>query len=87
VRIWVRLIRNNKITRQDTRSLPHGLDDGVEPVKEALGEACKDMDEPRPIWLGSHERNFSNFGQAVFRQEHFIEKVSFDRMEVELIDG
>ena len=88
-RIWVRVILDNKIAAQKTAALPGGLLGGVrsvEVVKEALGEVCKDMDEPRPIWLKSHERQMASFGQAVFRPEHFVEGVSFDRLEVEVID-
>ena len=36
--------------------------------------------------LPRHERDFAQFNQARFLPEHFVESVSFDRMEVEFID-
>jgi hypothetical protein len=85
-KLWVRLIKKNKIWRQDTEPLP-GKDHTVSDDKEALGEILKRLDEPRPIWLPGHERQLLGYGQARFLPEHFIEPVDFDRMELETIDS
>ena len=78
--IWVRLMHRNHILR-----------DIVEPCawedwQTALGEACRKMDQPRPIVLRKHETDFENFSQTRFLPDSFLESVHFDRMEVEFID-
>ncbi len=78
--IWVRLIRHGKI-----------VDSNVQPCRpdeweDALTEACRQLDAPKPVILPRHERDYQNFHQARFLPEHFVESVPFDRMEVEYID-
>jgi hypothetical protein len=38
------------------------------------------------MWLGKHEFEFEQFRRTAFTQDHFVEEISFDRMEIELID-
>lgn len=78
--IWVRLMHRNRIERDIT------VECAVSGWQEALSEACRALDAPRPILLPRHERDWEQFSQARFLKEHFIEDVPFDRMEVEFID-
>ncbi len=78
--IWVRLIRHGKIV--DSNVQPCGPDEW----EDALTEACRQLDAPKPVILPRHERDYQNFHQARFLPEHFVESVPFDRMEVEYID-
>ena len=78
--IWVRLIKHGKITESNVQ--PCAPDEW----EAALTEACRALDTPKPVILPRHERDYHSFHQARFLPEHFVESVSFDRMEVEYID-
>ena len=78
--IWVRLMKHGKMI--DSYVQPCAADDW----EEALTEACRQLDTPKPVVLPRHERDYLQFHQAKFLPEHFIESISFDRMEVEYID-
>lgn len=78
--IWVRLIKKNRIERDATVCCARA------DWQEALNAACRQLDVGKPMVLPRHERDFSQFSQARFLQEHFLEDVPFDRMEVEFID-
>ncbi|MDO5327329.1 MAG: hypothetical protein Q4G00_11510 [Clostridia bacterium] len=78
--IWVRLMHKNRIERDITVECTH------EEWKNALEGACHQLDVSRPMILPRHERDWEQFSQARFLKEHFIEDISFDRMEVEFID-
>ncbi len=78
--IWVRLMKKNRIDRDAT--CPCTLDTW----QEALEMACHQLDVPRPMILPRHERDWEQFSQARFLSDHFVESISFDRMEVEYID-
>ena len=78
--IWLRLVSKNKIIRDVTVPCDR------EGWAEALEEGVHTLDVPRPMVLKKHERDFEEFGQMRFLKEHFIEDVSFDRMEMEWID-
>lgn len=78
--IWVKLIRHGKIT--------HSHVEPCEPDawEQALTEACRRLDVPKPVVMPRHERDYAQFHQARFLPDHFMETVPFDRMEVEYID-
>lgn len=78
--IWVRLIKRQRIDRSVTA--PCAYDDW----QEALIEACREMDMPRPMVLPRHLRDWQSFRQTRFLPEHFMEEFPFERMEVEFID-
>ena len=78
--IWVRLIKHGKIMESNVQ--PCAPDEW----EAALTEACRALDTPKPVILPRHERDYHSFHQARFLPEHFVESVSFDRMEVEYID-
>lgn len=78
--IWVRLMKKNRIDKDMTAPC------SLETWQEALETACQKMDVPRPMILPRHERDWDQFSQARFLPDHFVESVSFDRMEVEFID-
>ena len=78
--LWVRMIKAHRIIKQAT--IPCARDN----PEEALQEACRQMDLPRPMWLLKHQREWEEFGQTRFIQEHFIESIAFDRLEIEYIN-
>ena len=78
--IWVKLIRHGRTARDEM--IPCARQDW----EDALTEACRRLDAPKPVILPRHERDYASFHQARFLPEHFVESVPFDRMEVEFID-
>ncbi|MDL2317590.1 hypothetical protein LJC74_00660 [Eubacteriales bacterium OttesenSCG-928-A19] len=78
--LWARAIRRHRIARSET--VPMENDDLV----DALGLLCAKLDIPRPMMLGKHEREWEQFGLTSFARDDFIEKIPYDRLEVERID-
>ena len=78
--LWVRMIKGHRIIKQAT--VPCFRDDPM----EALQEALKELDLSRPLWLSKNQREWEEFGQTRFTQEHFVESISFDQLEIEYIN-
>ena len=78
--LWVKEIRHHRIDRQATA--PCTRDD----PQEALAEACRQLDIPKPLWLDKHQREWDEFGMTRFLPDAFFESVSFERREIEYID-
>ena len=78
-RLWGRLIRHHRISRQETVTIEN--DD----IEEAFLEICRRFDVQRPLQLPKHNREFEQFGRTAYTREHFTEPVDFDRLEIELI--
>lgn len=78
--LWVKTIRKHHIDLQTT--VPCGRDD----PREALREACHELDLPEPLWLDKNGREWETFGMTRFLQDAFFETVPFERLEIEYID-
>ena len=78
--LWVRIIKGHRIIKQATA--PCFRDDPL----EALQTALKELDLSRPLWLAKNQREWEEFGQTRFTQEHFMETISFDQLEIEYIN-
>lgn len=78
-RLWVKVIKKHKIVMHESVTCDWGE------CAVALREVCRQFDIPAPIWLGKHEREFDSFRRTAFLREHFIEEVSFDRLEIEYL--
>ena len=50
-----------------------------------LTELCRPLDLARPVLLQKHLRELEQFNRTAFRPSDFMEDVSFDRFEIELI--
>ena len=60
--------------------------DDLSAAQEAVGEISYALDIPRPIWLDKHENEFETFRHTAFTDDHFVESIPFDRMEIEFLD-
>ena len=79
-RLWVRVMRDHRIEKQDACPCAWGEE------AKALTEVCKKFDIPCPIWLPKHEREYDSFRRTAFTSEHFVEEIAFDRLEIEFLD-
>lgn len=78
--LWVKTIRHQRMDRQVTVPCTH------EEQQEALEEACRRLDIPKPIWLSKNEREWQEFSMTRFLPDSFMESVPFDRLDIEYID-
>ncbi len=53
--------------------------------EKALLEVCESFDLTKPIMLKKHYNELKNFRRTVFYPDDFIEPVSFDTLEFEII--
>ena len=78
--LWVKTIESHRIARQATVACSR--DD----PREALLEACHELDLPEPVWLDKNQREWEEFGMTRFSPDAFFEPVPFQRLEIEYID-
>ena len=79
-RIWVKVIKKNRIDRQQEAACAWGDE------REVLAEVAKRMDLPNPIWLSKHANEFETYRRTAFLPDHFIEEVDFQRLELDFLD-
>ena len=87
MQVWGKIMKGHRTLDQRTADI--GEAEGkslVNEVKDALDGMVLDMDLPRPIWFRQNEEDLLKFGRTEFHQDHFIERISFQKLELELID-
>ncbi len=86
MQVWGKIIRGHRTVQQMTLDLAEGHLPLVSRVKMCVDDMVLEMDLPRPIWFSQNEKDIQDFGRTEFRQDHFIEPISFSYLEIELID-
>lgn len=81
-KLWAILRKKQKIWRDITVEVDF---DDLDSAMEALSRACYELDIPRPMWLQKNENDMETFGRTFFSQDHFIESINFDRLEIEFL--
>jgi hypothetical protein len=82
IKIWGKTIKKNKITKSHTVEHYGVFSEDV--VMDGIYSICVKFDMPRPIVLNKHSRDINEFLMVKFFPEDFIEKVDFDRFEIEI---
>jgi len=78
-RLWIRLMKGHRCLRDAI--LPSGRED----PREALRQALPELDVSQPLWLPVHQADWDEYALTRFLPEHFMDAVSFDRMEISYI--
>ena len=85
MRIWFKLIRDNHLLK-DTVICDETSDSRTHKVMNSLEKACYELDLSKPIWLDNTVKDFQIHAKCRFTRDAFIEDVSFDYMEMQVIE-
>lgn len=86
MRIWGKLIRNNRMLRDLVVINEDPALSRTKKVFQALNELCYEFDLSVPIWLDSNISEFKRISKTRFRQENFIDGIDFDFLEFQVIE-
>ncbi|MCM1046305.1 MAG: hypothetical protein NC417_12420 [Candidatus Gastranaerophilales bacterium] len=84
-RLWARIFKENRMV-QDTVIEDAGNDTRTHKIFRALEETCYQFDLGKPIWLDKTVAEFKRHSKARFTQDNFIEGISFDYLEIQVIE-
>ena len=85
MRIWGKIIKDNHLLR-DTVVLLEGSERRTIKIFEGLRLICMEFDLAVPTWLDVNVREFQKIAKTRFRQDSFIETISFDYLEIQVIE-
>lgn len=85
MRIWFKEWENNHMIKDMT--IENETDDTrTHKIFQALEEVCYAFDLGKPIWLDATVEEFRKHSKARFYQDNFIEEISFDYLEIHVIE-
>ena len=84
-RLWIRLVEDNHLLKDMVVS-DETYDTRTRKIFNAIEKGCYEMDLPKPIWLEHTVKDFQIHNKCRFTKDAFIEDVSFDYMEIQVIE-
>lgn len=84
-RMWVKIWKEAHLLR-DTVIEDGTGDNRTKKVFRSLEEACKSFDLSNPIWLEKNVRDFRKQAKTRFTRDNFIEEISFDYLEIQMLE-
>lgn len=85
MRIWFKLWKDNHLLK-DTVIENNEDDTRTHKIFQAIDAVCYEFDLSKPIWLDATITEFKRHDKARFYQDHFVEEVPFDYLEIEVIE-
>lgn len=84
-RLWAKIFKDNRM-QADTVICDDSADTRTHKIFRALDEICYQFDLGKPIWLDKTVGEFKRHNKARFYQDNFIEQISFDYLEIQVIE-
>ena len=81
VRIWAKLIKNDKIIKQTVYEREGITDYSV--FFEYVRDICEALDCPTPVVIKTHLFNYAKYNTVKFKSDDFVEKTDFDKLVLE----
>ena len=82
IKIWGRTLKKHKIVKSHTVESDATFSE--QEALDGINDICVEFDIPRPIVLNKHIKDINEFLMVRFLPDDFIEKVDFDKFEVEI---
>lgn len=84
-RLWGKEFKDNRMI-QDTVVCDDSDDTRTHKIFHALDEICYEFDLSKPIWLDATIEEFKRHSKARFTQDHFVDSIDFDYLEIQVIE-
>ncbi len=85
MRIWFKQWKDSRL-QSDLVVEDYSEETRTHKIFNALEKACYEMDLGRPLWLDVTIRDFKRHAKARFTPDCFMEPVSFDYLEIDVIE-
>ncbi len=85
MKLWGKIWKDNHMLR-DFVAVDESDDTRTHKVFHCLELICAEFDLGRPIWLESGIRDFKHNKKARFTQDCFIEEITFDYLEIQILE-
>ncbi len=85
-RLWCKIFHENHLMNDTVICDDNAEVSRTKKIFLAIEAACYEFDLGKPIWLESNVESFKRHSKVRFLQDNFIEHISFDYLEIEVIE-
>lgn len=84
-RLWAKIFKDNHLIK-DTVFCSSNADTRTHKIFDAIEAVCLEFDLGKPMWLDATVKDFKKHSRTRFSQDHFIEEIDFDFLEIQVIE-
>lgn len=84
-RLWGKVYKNNTIIKDTVIEQNENAMSKDDLTYDCLDKICYEFDLQHPMWLNDNYKDYPTYGKTSFKQDHFIEQIDFDYLEIEII--
>lgn len=84
-RLWIKEWKDNRLVK-DMVVTDDTTDTRTHKILNSLEKACYELDLSKPIWLESNQKEFLRRNRTRFSKDNFVEAISFDYLEIQIIE-
>lgn len=81
VRIWAKLIKDDKIKKQTVYERAESIDYSL--FFDYVRDICEILECPTPVIVKTHIFNYAKYNTLRFKADDFVEKIDFDKLVLE----
>ena len=85
-RLWGKIYKKNKIIKDMVIENDSTTMSKEKMVDMALADMCESFDIQIPLWFENNRNYLQDFGRTSFSNDHFMESIDFDYLEIEIIE-
>jgi hypothetical protein len=85
-RIWGKIIKDHKIILDQVIKLEDPQLNRTKKILRGVEQLCLDFDIQVPMWFEKNKKEMKFFSQTSFHKDQFIEQISFDSFDIEIIE-
>ena len=79
-----RLVKGNKTIKKAVVVMEDDSMSYRDALEQCLINVCRELDIAVPLWLRKNTVEFLAFRKTSFNSEHFIDRINFDKFEMEV---
>lgn len=85
-RLWGKIYKNNDIIADHVYEQTSSDSTLEEMTKKGVEFLCDYFDLQKPMWFSNNKNDYNQIGKTQFADDHFIETIDFDYLEIEIIE-
>ncbi len=85
MQVWAKTLKKHKIVNEVVRNFDSARPSDLYGWEIIIHELCQELDLSRPVILTNHVRDLNSLMRVVFKASDFMEPISFDRFEIEVL--
>lgn len=86
LRVWAKMMKGSHMLRDYVAVNEEVRWSPSQRLEDCMDQICHELDLAKPIWLDQNYEELNRFGKTAFRQDHFIEPIAFQMLEIEIIE-